>query len=569
VKTVCIFAILLVASVARADVEFAVPDDGRITLGVFDGAGRLVRTLHKLARQEEFRIGINGLITDWDGKNDAGEALPAGHYHMRGYLVGNRVRVSGEDFLFNDFAADPGFRGFSRIRDFSLLENGDLLLLADTQPPNPPLLARVSEERGFVWSADVQYKGRPVLCGIPKSFRQADAAGHPLGGSVIVFASTVAPPQLVPLLATNSAFAFLLTQEKTGVFSLEDGREVFSAPSSGGAAALALAANDSEVFVSSPGGLTTITLAKQKPGVAGVPNAEPSPANRRDTRFPIVGGTASVPSDLFMGADGASPSSANGRDSRSLQETVTKAPSAFLSMDADASALIGASPEGVWIRQGSFAKVKLPASVRSVALGMPGTFWFVAMENDALFVGQAAFGGEILRVLRPAPDDPKPEKIRASRTAEKFAVLESLAGLQRLRVMARTENGEWTIGWERTIRDATNFGFVDGKPCADAGTTIQEKDVRFRLRENPLTGQKDFLALRADFDKSGSRLVSPDGLPLVEVSTRPDLRRTAIRRGDSVDSLRLLQGNGFFFEEFSIVGLDDIFPLDAGDVELP
>jgi len=559
------FAILLVASVARADVEFAVPDDGRITLGVFDGAGRLVRVLHKLARQEEFRIGINGLITDWDGKNDAGDAVPAGHYHMRGYLVGNRVRVTGEDFLFNDFAADPGFPGFSRVRDFSLLENGDLLLLADTQPPDPPLLARVSEERGFVWSADVQYKGGSAVCGIPKSFRQADSAGHPLGGSVIVSAAPVAPPQFVPLLATNSAFAFLLTQEKTGVFSLEGGREVFSAPSSGGAAALALAANDSEVFVSSPGGLTMIALAKK---------------NGRDALSPVAGGTASVPSDLFMGADGASPSRTNRRDGRSpwdlgdglaaqLKETVTKAPAAFTSMDADASALIGASPEGVWIRQGSLAKVELPASVRSVALGMPGTFWFVGMDNDAPFVGQAAFGGEILRALRPASDDPKPEKIRASRTAEKFAVLESLAGLQRLRVMARTEAGEWTIGWERTIRDATNFGFVDGKPSADASSTIQEKDVRFRLRENPLTGQKDFLPLRAIFDKSGSRLVSPDGLLLVEVSTRPDLRRTAIRRGDSPDSLRLLQGNGFFVEEFSIAGLDDIFPLDAGDVELP
>ena len=79
-KTACIFAILLAASVARADIEFAVPDDGRITLGVFDGAGRLVRTLHKLSRQEDFGIGLNGLVTNWDGKNDAGQPLPAGHY---------------------------------------------------------------------------------------------------------------------------------------------------------------------------------------------------------------------------------------------------------------------------------------------------------------------------------------------------------------------------------------------------------------------------------------------------------------------------------------------------------
>jgi hypothetical protein len=238
-------------------------------------------------------------------------------------------------------------------------------------------------------------------------------------------------------------------------------------------------------------------------------------------------------------------------------------------MDADDATLIGAAPEGVWVRQGSFAKVEMPATVRSVALGMPGTFWFVGGEKEEAFVGQAGFGGEILRTLRPAPEDPKPEKIRASRTAEKFAVLESLPGLQRLRVMARSESGEWTIEWERTIRDSAGFGFVEGKPSADAGDTPQAKDIRFHLKENPLNGQKDFLTVRASFDGSGSRLVSPDGLPLVEVSSRPNLRRTAIHRGDSASSLRLLQGNGIFVEEFSISGLDDILPLDAGDVELP
>jgi hypothetical protein len=544
-KTVCIFALFLAASVARADIAFAVPDEGRITLGVFDGSGRLVRTLHQLARQEDFRIGLNGLITDWDGKDDAGKALPAGHYHVRGYLVGNDVRVTGEEFLFNDFAADPGFPGFSRIRDFSLLENGDLLLLAES-PVGPPLLARFSEERGFVWSTVVQ-QPKPLPSLIPASFRPTD---------LITLDPRAALPNFSPKLAANSAFAFLLTQDRCGIYLLENGKEVFSSPSTGCAASLAVATNDSQFFVSAPGGLTTILLAKQKPSDkavppvsgAAVPVAEASAANGRDARSP------------WALRDGLKPN---------LKESLSFPPAAFTSMDADATTLIGAAPEGVWVRQGSFAKVALPATVGSVALGMPGTFWFVGVESDAAFVGQATFGGEILRALRPAPEDPKPEKIRASRTAEKFAVLESLPGLQRLRVMARSESGEWTIEWERTIRDSLGFGFVAGKPCADAGDTPQAKDVRFHLKENPLNGQKDFLTVRASFDGSGSRLVSPDGLALVEVSARPNLRRTAIHRGDSAGSLRLLQGNGIFVEEFSIVGLDDILPLDAGDVELP
>ena len=68
---------------------------------------------------------------------------------------------------------------------------------------------------------------------------------------------------------------------------------------------------------------------------------------------------------------------------------------------------------------------------------------------------------------------------------------------------------------------------------------------------------------------TGSRLVSPDGLPLLEVSSRNDLRRVSIQRGDKPESLGFLQGNGSFVEEFSVSGLDDILPLDAGGIDLP
>lgn len=514
---VCIvFAAVLLARPslhAEGELEFAVPDDGRITLGVFNDAGKLVRILHKLAREEDFEIGLNGLITKWDGRNDAGERVAAGHYHVRGYLIGEDLRVSGEDFLFNDWAADPGFPGFDSIQDFSLLENGDVLLLAAGSLPGISL-TRFSPEKGFLWSVHVG-RGSPLAeQKAPGWFRQSDPAGHPLGGSVIALPSVPPALRFLPLLASNSGDAFAITDEGAGAYSLDDGKET-SAAACGGAAPLALTANDSEVFVSSAGGLTAISL----PGLS--------------------------------------------------LESLTPPPSAFTSMDADASTLVGASPEGVWIRRESFQPVTLPASVKSVALGTPETFWFVGVEDDEAFVGQASFVGEILRMLRPSDEDPKPEKIRASRKSDKFAVIESLPGLQRLRVMARAESGEWTIEWERTLRESAAFGFVDGKPSAGAGDAPQEKEIRFRLKENPLTGKRDFLTLRAEFNKSGSILVSPDGLPLVEVSSRADIRRIAIRRGQKTDSLRLLQGNGSFVEEFSIAGLDDIFPLDAGSMDLP
>ena len=64
------------------------PLEGRISLGIYDSKGKLVRVLHHEADLNEFKIGADALVTQWDGKNDNGEDLSAGKYHARGYLVG-------------------------------------------------------------------------------------------------------------------------------------------------------------------------------------------------------------------------------------------------------------------------------------------------------------------------------------------------------------------------------------------------------------------------------------------------------------------------------------------------
>jgi hypothetical protein len=64
------------------------PLEGRISLGIYDAKGKLVRVLHQEADLNEFKIGADALVTQWDGKNDDGEDLPAAKYHARGYLVG-------------------------------------------------------------------------------------------------------------------------------------------------------------------------------------------------------------------------------------------------------------------------------------------------------------------------------------------------------------------------------------------------------------------------------------------------------------------------------------------------
>jgi len=65
------------------------PLEGTISLGIYDGNGKLVRVLHQEAELNEFIVGADALVTQWDGKNDDGEDLSAGKYHARGYLVGH------------------------------------------------------------------------------------------------------------------------------------------------------------------------------------------------------------------------------------------------------------------------------------------------------------------------------------------------------------------------------------------------------------------------------------------------------------------------------------------------
>jgi hypothetical protein len=65
------------------------PLEGTISLGIYDENGTLVRVLHQQAELNEFTIGADALVTQWDGKNDDDEDLPSGKYRAHGYLVGH------------------------------------------------------------------------------------------------------------------------------------------------------------------------------------------------------------------------------------------------------------------------------------------------------------------------------------------------------------------------------------------------------------------------------------------------------------------------------------------------
>jgi len=94
------------------------PMEGTISMGIYDSTGKLVRTLHREAEVDSsaFVKDINGLITFWDGKDDAGNVMPAGKYSAHGIMVGD-LKVEGEAFLCNDWAEE----GTPRIRRITSL----------------------------------------------------------------------------------------------------------------------------------------------------------------------------------------------------------------------------------------------------------------------------------------------------------------------------------------------------------------------------------------------------------------------------------------------------------------
>ena len=81
------------------------------SLGIYDAkTHKLVRRLHEFASEGAFTVGLNGLITSWDGKDDAGKQVPPGRYAARGYAVG-ALKVEGKAILGNDWAGeDEGLR---------------------------------------------------------------------------------------------------------------------------------------------------------------------------------------------------------------------------------------------------------------------------------------------------------------------------------------------------------------------------------------------------------------------------------------------------------------------------
>ncbi len=106
------------------------PTTGALSLGIYDKKGKLVRTLAREATKNDFTVGLNGFIANWDGKDDAGQPAPAGTYAARGYATGE-IDVEGEAYHANDWMIADDSPRLRRILAIELRKSGRLGLWAE------------------------------------------------------------------------------------------------------------------------------------------------------------------------------------------------------------------------------------------------------------------------------------------------------------------------------------------------------------------------------------------------------------------------------------------------------
>jgi hypothetical protein len=141
------FAAILHACVSWADVGITFlppPHEGTISLGIYNKSGALIRTLFKEASDKDFTVGLNGFITQWDGKDDAGQLAPPGKYFARGLSVGE-IEVEGIAFHLNDWIADDNTIRIREISELHLSPEGDLVLRAKLAQDKIVFLRRPKE----------------------------------------------------------------------------------------------------------------------------------------------------------------------------------------------------------------------------------------------------------------------------------------------------------------------------------------------------------------------------------------------------------------------------------------
>jgi hypothetical protein len=495
---------------------FALPEaEGRISLGVFDSAGKLRRTLYVSAAERDFKIGLNGLIASWDGNDDSGQPLPAGQYRVRGYVVTDDLKVEGIAYHFNDWVDDEKAPRITRIDDFRK-QPGGVVVLAQALNDTHPLVFRFDQLRGFLWVTSL------AGAAAPGTIEEAGSTGEPryhLAQFPQVDDSSTANNNR--LLATTEDYAAVLIRDTLHLLDLSAGT-VIGTQANKFSQVECFAASHDALFLGSQAVLTKIAL----------PNLERS------------------------------------------EEIETPIPFDVLAVHGEQMLAGSSSYWQVWgASERKWAQLPLTIAASSLSFGLGETFWVTAIdETDGKpFTGQFNRRGEFLRSYR---DEFSPVRVCASTAIEEIAVLEKSGATQRLRVLslgAKSTNspGEWIVNFEKVIQNCDKFGVVKGKLVADAGTVPQLENVEISLSGGGLSSSAQKLAVRVTADHAGLWLATKSGLRLAFLASQPNVRRVVIELRPEKKMLIVYAGDGAVVAEYAVKGLANIVEIDAGDVELP
>jgi hypothetical protein len=88
---------------------FSLTRDDTVTVELVNEADRVVRVLARAQPLQSGSAKANAHCYDWDGTDDAGNAVPPGAYHLRFELQrADRVATSGEHIVIRSSSGGPG-----------------------------------------------------------------------------------------------------------------------------------------------------------------------------------------------------------------------------------------------------------------------------------------------------------------------------------------------------------------------------------------------------------------------------------------------------------------------------
>ncbi len=168
-------------------------ENATFSVGLFDGrTGRLVRRLHEFTPGSAFNAGLNGFITSWDRRDDAGNPVPPGKYTAHGWAVG-ALKVEGVDVLGNEWVdEDEDFR-VKRVEAIGLVPADDGLVAVCRMTDGSVELARFGPpgRSDLLWRKKIVPAGRAPNAPTESPSSPAAAASSPFPWMLSVTKDTI------------------------------------------------------------------------------------------------------------------------------------------------------------------------------------------------------------------------------------------------------------------------------------------------------------------------------------------------------------------------------------------